>query len=191
MTDSSATQPPGWYYAQGDPPGTQRYWDGSQWVGGPQAAQGGAVDAGGGFQPSGGSPGQLAEVGSRVIAFLIDVAPIVALWLVFTFLVLVTGSDAGGFLANLFYLAWGIFNFVVKQGQSGQTIGKAQQNIKLVSDETGQPVGAGMAFVRWLLQGVAWFLCLIPGIIDILFPFFDQDRKRVTDKILNMSVVQA
>lgn len=31
-------QPPGWYYAQGDPPGTQRWWDGSQWVGGPVAA---------------------------------------------------------------------------------------------------------------------------------------------------------
>jgi uncharacterized membrane protein YhaH (DUF805 family) len=29
---------PGWYYAQGDPPGTQRYWDGVQWVGEPQGA---------------------------------------------------------------------------------------------------------------------------------------------------------
>lgn len=28
-------QPPGWYHAQGDPPGTQRWWDGAQWVGGP------------------------------------------------------------------------------------------------------------------------------------------------------------
>lgn len=26
----------GWYYAQGDPPGTQRYWDGAQWIGGPK-----------------------------------------------------------------------------------------------------------------------------------------------------------
>jgi uncharacterized RDD family membrane protein YckC len=30
-------QPAGWYHAQGDPPGTQRWWDGSQWVGGPVA----------------------------------------------------------------------------------------------------------------------------------------------------------
>jgi len=29
--------PPGWYPAEGDPPGTQRYWDGGQWQGGPQA----------------------------------------------------------------------------------------------------------------------------------------------------------
>ena len=33
-------QPAGWYHAQGDPPGTQRWWDGSQWVGGPVVAAG-------------------------------------------------------------------------------------------------------------------------------------------------------
>lgn len=39
MSDQSASQPPGWYYAQGDPPGTHRYWDGYQWQGGPQSVQ--------------------------------------------------------------------------------------------------------------------------------------------------------
>ena len=29
-------RPAGWYYAQGDPPDTQRYWDGSAWQGDPQ-----------------------------------------------------------------------------------------------------------------------------------------------------------
>ena len=39
MTDSfPPSVPPGWYYAEGDPPGTQRYWDGTSWLGGPQAA---------------------------------------------------------------------------------------------------------------------------------------------------------
>ena len=33
MTDSAA---PGWYHAQGDPPGTERYWDGSAWTEGPR-----------------------------------------------------------------------------------------------------------------------------------------------------------
>lgn len=28
--------PPGWYYAEGDPPGTHRFWDGLSWQGGPQ-----------------------------------------------------------------------------------------------------------------------------------------------------------
>ncbi len=37
MSDQYGNTEPGWYYAEGDPPGTQRFWDGSQWVGGPQA----------------------------------------------------------------------------------------------------------------------------------------------------------
>lgn len=33
---SGGYRPAGWYYAQGDPPGTHRYWDGSSWQGEPQ-----------------------------------------------------------------------------------------------------------------------------------------------------------
>ncbi|MFK8022876.1 MAG: RDD family protein [Ilumatobacter sp.] len=35
MTNTGGT-PAGWYHAPGDPEGTQRYWDGSQWIGEPQ-----------------------------------------------------------------------------------------------------------------------------------------------------------
>lgn len=35
MTNTGGT-PAGWYHAPGDPEGTQRYWDGAQWVGEPQ-----------------------------------------------------------------------------------------------------------------------------------------------------------
>ncbi|WP_420452042.1 RDD family protein [Ilumatobacter sp.] len=35
MTNTGGT-PEGWYHAPGDPDGTQRYWDGSRWVGEPQ-----------------------------------------------------------------------------------------------------------------------------------------------------------
>lgn len=43
---SQEQMPPGWYYAQGDPPGTTRYWDGGQWTGEPQASVPGAMGAG-------------------------------------------------------------------------------------------------------------------------------------------------
>lgn len=33
---AGGSTPPGWYAAEGDPPGTQRWWDGNQWVGEPQ-----------------------------------------------------------------------------------------------------------------------------------------------------------
>ena len=37
---SSGAAAPGWYYADGDPAGTVRQWDGAQWVGGPTVPQG-------------------------------------------------------------------------------------------------------------------------------------------------------
>ncbi|MEM8925981.1 MAG: RDD family protein [Actinomycetota bacterium] len=196
MTDSSATQPPGWYYAQGDPPGTQRYWDGSQWVGGPQAAQG-AVDAGGyGAQGAVGAAGRPAEYGSRVIAYLIDFGIIIVGYIAIVILLVIGSaiSDAlGSILALVGYLAlfgFVIWNHIIRQGSTGQTIGKSQQNIKLVADASGQPVGGVMAFVRLLVASVLG-ICFIVGLLDLLWPLWDAEKKRLTDKILNFSVVDA
>lgn len=45
QTPQQADQPdPGWYFAQGDPPGTERYWNGSAWEGTYRAV--------GGFSPT-------------------------------------------------------------------------------------------------------------------------------------------
>lgn len=33
MSDNSNLPAPGWYHADGDPAGTQRYWDGELWIG--------------------------------------------------------------------------------------------------------------------------------------------------------------
>lgn len=37
MSDAAA---PGWYHAEGDPPNTERYWDGSMWTEGPRPVGG-------------------------------------------------------------------------------------------------------------------------------------------------------
>lgn len=204
MTDSAATQPPpGWYHAQGDPPGTQRYWDGTQWVGGPQAAQESAAVEPGGYGDvpryrATGLPGTPASYGSRVIAILIDsfigflvVVVGTVIWIILS----ATGSDAAatiGFIAFLVAILAGglifpLWNVVVRQGRTGQTIGKSQQNIRLVADAGGNPVGAGQAFVRMLIAGLLTSICYI----DVLWPLFDEQNKRLTDKILNFSVIDA
>lgn len=43
MSDSAT---PGWYHAQGDPPGTERFWDGAAWTEGPRPVGGGTPDSG-------------------------------------------------------------------------------------------------------------------------------------------------
>ena len=267
MTNTGGT-PAGWYHAPGDPEGTQRYWDGAQWIGDPQAtpqqaaapdpgaaddatvaytpppaqpatpqqdappAFGGtpgdappnysapqaaapsyqqAAPAGGGFQaggvPAGGAPGAPAgyqdfgaagvsgppaEFGQRAIAYLIDLAPIVG-WYI---LVIIAGviADVLGLLALLFggiaIFAYVIWNFYIVQGKTGQTIGKQKQGIKLISDQTNEPVGALMTFVRYLVAGAFGLLCGIGQLINLLAPLWNANKKTYSDQILNMSVIQ-
>ena len=203
-------QAPGWYYAQGDPVGTQRYWDGTQWVGGPQTAQPSAgVEAPAvgqvGYSTAssvGASSGAAASFGKRAVAFIIDsvissivvAVALVAVGLVLRFasvdaesatapLLLVTGLAA--------FIFW-LWNQVIRQGKTGQTIGKKMQQIKLVSDATGQPVGAGGAFLRQLVAGaISGVTCGIGALADYLWPLFDADGKRLTDKVMKFHVVAA
>jgi uncharacterized RDD family membrane protein YckC len=198
MTDiPPSTQPPGWYHAQGDPPGTHRYWDGSQWQGGPQPVA--QTPSGSAFNPA--MPGlghNPAEYGQRVVAYLIDLAAFLAIFVAGFILSAILGavSDVLGLLASLLtfaaYIAFFVWNFVLQQGATGQTIGKKQQGIKLVADATGQPVGGGMAFVRYLLaSAIATVTCGVAGLLDLLWPLWDPEKKRLTDKILKFSVVKA
>lgn len=197
------TQPAGWYHAQGDPPGTQRYWDGSQWQGGPQPVPGAAAPGAFGAFPGATSPLTVqghapAEYGQRVVAYLIDMAVMLGIFIAGFVLAAILGAvaDALGVLVSLAtfagYIGYFVWNFIILQGRTGQTLGKKQQGIKLVADATAQPVGGGMVFVRYLVAGIMSSLtCGLVGLLDLLWPLWDDDNKRLTDKILKFSVVKA
>ena len=82
---SGNNQPAGWYDAQGDPPGSVRWWDGSQWVGGPQ--QQGAQQQDGYVVPgaSGIANGrELADPWMRIAAGVIEFILIFIIGLIFS-----------------------------------------------------------------------------------------------------------
>jgi len=126
------------------------------------------------------------------VAYLIDIAPVIGLYV----LIAIAGaiSDALGLIVGLVgYIAvigYSIWNFYIVQGKTGQTIGKKQQGIKLIKDDTGQPVGGLMAFVRYLVSGAFYLLCCIGGIVNLLAPLWNKDKKTYSDQILSMSVVE-
>ena len=102
-----------------------------------------------------------------------------------------TANGAGGIAAILFALsavlviAYFVWNFFLKQGKTGYTIGKGVMGIKLVKAETGQPIGAGMAFVRQL----AHILDGIPCNIGYLWPLWDDKRQTFADKVIGTYVI--
>lgn len=65
MTNDTPNMPAGWYHAEGDAPGTQRYWDGSSWQGEPQAVASAAGGAGSmGSAAAGAGMGAMGAVAS-------------------------------------------------------------------------------------------------------------------------------
>ncbi len=186
--------PPGWYQAAGDPPGTQRYWDGTQWQGGPQpVATAGGVSAPGGAQAAVGGGAPAAQIGARIVAALIDTGIVIGIIIVGTIVAAVLGAvaDVLGLLVFLVTylgaLGFGLYNQIYLLGTTGQSIGKKQQGVKLLANKTGQPVGIGMVFVRGILGGILLDICLL----DFFWMFKDGERLRLSDQILDFQVRQA
>lgn len=101
-----------------------------------------------------------------------------------------TGDVNGGGLAiaavgGLLVLGFFIWNICIRQGQTGYTIGKSMIGIKLVKESTGQPVGAGLAFVRYLCH----IFDSLPCYLGWLWPLWDAKRQTFSDKIVSTVVI--
>ncbi len=164
-----------------------------------------------GAQPYGQAPGvpqgvTFAHWGKRVGAYLIDgLAGLVAYVPALIALIIAgastetdpvtqqaTMSDASAGLVIILFLVSGVlslayfvWNFCLKQGKTGYTIGKGVMGIKLVKAETGQPIGAGMAFVRQ----IAHVLDSLPCNIGYLWPLWDAQRQTFADKVIGTYVI--
>jgi uncharacterized RDD family membrane protein YckC len=88
-----------------------------------------------------------------------------------------------GYLGSLGVAIW---NVVIRQGSTGQSIGKQVLGTRLVSLQTGQPIGAGMTFVR----AICHILDSLPCYIGYLWPLWDARRQTFADKIIGTVVVR-
>lgn len=139
------------------------------------------------------------EYGKRAVAFILDllaqVVPSGLLAVMGVGLLFADGVRVFGVfliaLALFYAVLFPVFN-TIRQGSTGQTLGKRQQTIALVKATTGQPVGILFAFLRliitWFFNSITFGLFII---VDLLFPAFDKNRQRVVDKILGTLVVDA
>jgi uncharacterized RDD family membrane protein YckC len=101
-----------------------------------------------------------------------------------------TGLIAVGLVVTLLGwlggLAFHLWNYCVKQGRTGATIGKKMVGIRLISEGTGRPIGG------WLCLG-RMFVHTIDGAVlylGYLWPLWDAKRQTWTDKVLGTVVVE-
>jgi uncharacterized RDD family membrane protein YckC len=127
------------------------------------------------------NPAAYANWGLRVGAYLIDWAPIIVLELI----VIITHNVILWFVFLLASLGWWIYNRCIQAGQTGQSLGKKTLHLRLISEKTGEPIGAGMAFAR----DVCHILDSLACYIGWLFPLWDAKRQTFADKIISTVVV--
>jgi uncharacterized RDD family membrane protein YckC len=83
----------------------------------------------------------------------------------------------GAVLVGLAYLVW---NYGYRQGVGGSSIGKSVLKFKVVSENTGQPVGFGMSVLRQICHVVD----AVPFYLGYLFPLWTAKRQTLADKIM-------
>ncbi len=71
-------------------------------------------------------------------------------------------------------------------GGKGQSWGKQALNLRLVDEATGQPIGAGKAFLRDLAHIIDGIICYI----GYLWPLWDDKKQTLADKIVSTVVVK-
>ncbi|MFI9047810.1 RDD family protein [Streptomyces sp. NPDC053427] len=98
---------------------------------------------------------------------------------------------AGGLLVVIILV--GLLSFglglwmLAKEGSTGQTPGKKAMKIRLVREDTGQPIGFGMALVRRMAHALDGAACGL----GFLWPAWDEKRQTFADKVMSTVVVRS
>ncbi len=157
---------------------------------------------GGAPQPPSTPPVTYAMWPSRVGASLVDQLVVSVVPGILIMFAVVTGTPVirngretvdptavGAIVATVGFLMligmW-VWNRVIRQGKTGQSIGKKVLGIDLVSANTGQPVGAGASFLRELCH-----IADAPLYVGYLWPLWDERRQTFADKLVSTYVVQS
>ena len=88
-----------------------------------------------------------------------------------------------GALASAAVFVW---NTCLRAGRTGYSVGKGLLDIKLVSERTREPIGAGMALWRYVCHVVD----ALPLYLGYLWPLWDEKRQTFSDKIVHTVVLR-
>ena len=102
--------------------------------------------------------------------------------------VLMQVSDAlGAVVLGLTYVAafaWYVYQ-LVRQGRTGQTIGKKAMGTYLLREQDGQVIGAGLSVARYFVHLLDAY-----SVVGYLWPLWDKKKQTFADKLLHTVVVK-
>jgi uncharacterized RDD family membrane protein YckC len=211
MQMSDASQPPGWYPAQGDPPGTVRWWDGGKWVGGPQ--QQGAQQQAGYVAPGAGSLAngrELSDPWLRIAAKVIDTIVATLITLPFGAAAIVSafrsGADGTDLEVNIGIAIIGSIvgaaYYTLMNTYLSATVGKLLLGIRIVKRDGTEPLGIpdgpkrslmhiiGIIGAIPILGILVSIVTTIVALVSLVFLFTDPEHRTVMDRFADTYVVK-
>lgn len=187
---------PGWYYTDGDPPGTKRYWNGSQWVGDPTTQQPSYAGSGHNYAGAG------IRLGARIIDAILVFIILMILAAIFGFgsattsdgsFSFSTGTSAGFIIAAILV---GVLYEIGLVATRGATLGKQMLGLKVLDESHNTPPGWGPAAMRWLpalagnIPGIGPLIGLGLAIASGVMISNDDQNRSVQDRIGKTYVVK-
>jgi uncharacterized RDD family membrane protein YckC len=133
-----------------------------------------------------------ASWGQRVGAWLIDnlVAAVGISLLDASYYDWSRGARAASWVIMVVGVVWALYNAYLA-GKTGQSTGKRILGIRLARYIDGQVVGPGYGVLRLFMNAVFWAICIIPGVLNYLWPLWDRKSQTWSDKIASSVVVRA
>lgn len=137
-----------------------------------------------------GPPQYYANWGRRALAYLIDFAPVIVVYVIAGISVSTERHWEESLvpavvIVAIVWLGWSIFNRWYLQGKTGQSFGKRVAKIKLVRADTGRPTGFGVALVRDIAHAVDNLICYLGW----LWPLWDDKSQTLADKMAGTVVI--
>jgi len=190
--------PPGWYQAETDAPGTERYWDGTQWSADTRAAAAPppmAAAIGDRVTPHG---REIASAGARIGARLVD---LVIIAVVSAPIIVSNASfDGGQIIYDNNAIPWvaaavGALYEILFTALRSATPGKMVLGIEIVRKDDGRtPLGWSTAGLRWAPNLLAYTpftgLGTLVFLASLVLLFADRMRRTVFDFVGQTYVVR-
>jgi len=126
---------------------------------------------------------QLAGIGDRMVAYLVDVAILLAYGFVIGLANMALNFLNNNYAIFFFALPVVFYGLLCETFMNGQTIGKKVKNIQVISLDGGQ-ASFGQYIARWL------FNILDLGVIGVVMISLSEKNQRLGDKVADTTVVR-
>jgi uncharacterized RDD family membrane protein YckC len=138
---------------------------------------------------------EVAGLGERILARLIDIAALVILFFVGLIFGAMTGIFSGpgsdtviGILMVSYFVIVAFYDLVFEIFMNGQSIGKRIMKIKVISLNGARP-SIGQYLLRWLFR-IVDFLIIEPGLVALIAAAISEKPQRVGDIVAGTMLIR-